>query len=152
MFAFTNNGEVWQIPINVAGNNHGDLGIPQQIVDPGANPLNTLDAAGNPIAINGHFVAVTNGPANYRDESGNSVEDLLFGVTNTGEMFALDPATLGGAAGTIHAREVFQGDVERVSLNGGGGFVGLYFSPLDRNLWHLSNAAAGEAKDRLQIV
>ena len=153
LYAFTERGAVWRMSITEnAGGSYGAgdiVGAPQLIVDPttvgGIGGVDYIaDTQGNTIA----FEYVTQGPTNFSNPNDDEgISELYFAVGY--------PAAAGGPATSaerrfyavdlddLTARPVFNygGDSILVdeSNTGGGEFGALFFSPLDRNLWHLSD-------------
>ncbi len=138
LFAFTDTGAVWQMNISVNGGTNlaaGDInGAPTILIDPTVAPLAMIqDSLGNSLI----FDKVTQGPELFSDTNSytQNFGRLFFGVTTTGNMYAFDLTTR-------VAQPVFAYGSDRVAMSNaqtGGNYAGLYFSPLDNNLWHLSD-------------
>ncbi len=85
------------------------------------------------------FQGLAAGPTNLTDANGNSLANVLFGIADTGFIYAFDTAG--------NAMNVFPGGTSRTFSTASpvGANFGLAFSPLDVNLWHITRTRAGEA-------
>ena len=103
----------------------------------GRLPFSTITdpITGLPVAFQG----LSAGPTNMRDADGNSLANTLFGITGNGTIYAFD--TNGNPV------NVFPDGTNRTvsTAAAAGAPVGLAFSPLDVNLWHVTRSRAGEA-------
>ncbi|QDT05605.1 Matrixin [Rubripirellula lacrimiformis] len=175
LYAFTDQGAVWEMDI-VTGNgglySKGDLsvptansGLPTLLVDPSvAAPIGgadfITDSDGNRLV----FEQVTKGPSNFLDATNDTVglADMYFGVgraageaNSVRRFYAFDLASR-------TSQPVFTFGADRVAVDGnnaGGEFAGLFFSPLDQSLWHLSDTLRdqeghgyGEIDDRGPVI
>ena len=149
LYAFTDEGAVWEMAItesNTGLYNPGDIiGFPTLIFDPNGGNAGTdfiADSDGNVLI----FDQVTEGPKYHNElvNGGVDVSNIYFGVeAGTGDLYAFDlhdnPA---------RAQLAFQYSQESATLDtteaGGGGLAGIFFSNLDRTLWHLSDSAPSE--------
>ncbi|TWU60075.1 Matrixin [Rubripirellula tenax] len=143
LYAFTDLGAVWEMAITTNASNQyslGDInGAAALTFDPTLGQI-IADTQGNAI----QFEQITRGPANFVDVTNDpiGISGLLYGVgRQVGEadavrrFYAIDIAT--GATQPIFA---FGGDNVTVDDNQAAGeFAGLFFSPLDQSLWHISD-------------
>ena len=142
VFAFTDLGEIYRYNVDTNGNNFGDL-FPNSVDDatnfPVAELGRVLDVDGNLLT----FAAVTNGPINHElidDGDDGNIARHFFGVhAGTDELYAFSLDDIG--AGDTTAVRVFQRAAQSTNLQDfdSSDVAGLYFSPLDQTLWHLSN-------------
>ncbi|MFO1062605.1 MAG: hypothetical protein U0892_01855 [Pirellulales bacterium] len=97
----------------------------------GTLPTRTLNDGGLPIA----FTGLTKAPDDLIDGDGNAYTNVLIGITANGTMYAFDT--------TGNPMNIFPGGVNKTKSNTVGrtvtGVSGIAFSPLDVNLWHISN-------------
>lgn len=97
------------------------------------NNVTAVDLSGQ---ISGTLQGLTAAPQNLNN---GAFQNYLFGITNTGNLYCIDPATGSllstiddPALGTIN---IFNGGGNFINV-GASGITGLAFSPLDFNLWH----------------
>ncbi|MCC6507667.1 MAG: cadherin-like domain-containing protein, partial [Pirellulaceae bacterium] len=130
LYAVSNLGELFEANVG-PGNNQFAANFTVNTATElysGRLPINTLLDNGVPIT----FAGLSAGPANLVDGNGVSLANVLFGITNTGVIYAFDTAG--------NPRNIFPGGVNKVqSASGVGASFGLAFSPLDVNLWHITN-------------
>ncbi|MEZ6062800.1 MAG: GEVED domain-containing protein [Planctomycetaceae bacterium] len=86
----------------------------------------------SPLGFN--FTDITRGPQNVE---GGIYSQMLFATTSGGQMVAFD------TAGNLQG--IFSGGASSVTLGVGGTVTGLAFSPLDFNLWHVTQTRGGDA-------
>ncbi len=125
LFAVTDAGELYRVDTpNViqAGNFRGDVGT-------------LVNSATDLAQFN--FTGLRRGPTNITGPTGagSSLSNLLFGTTTSGLLVAFD------TNGVL--QPVFAGGVSSIPI--GGSVVGLDFSTLDFNLFHLTNRRNGDA-------
>lgn len=139
LFAVSNLGEFFIAPLGT----NGDSGFASNFVStvPGAEfsgrlPATTIiDPETNAPVV---FEGLTAGPRNLQN---GAFANMLFGITANGTLYAFN--TLG------QLQPVFPGFSYKVrtvdpSRSLGAAIKGIDFSPLDINLWHLSDLRAGE--------
>ena len=100
----------------------------------GTSPLTVVNDGGTPVA----FTGLTRGPRNLE---GGKYANMLFATTADGTLYALDNAG--------NLQPVFPGYAYKVHSDDRGGLgtnvVGIDFSPLDVNLFHLTDLRDNEA-------
>lgn len=125
LFALTDVGGLYSVPssrLNVPGSNGDNADI--------ANPVET---ATDLVGLGVTFTALRSGPDSV---NGGTLQQMLFGITNTGDIYAFN------LAGEL--QPVFAGG--RTSISTGiGGARGLDFSTLDYNLWHVTGLRGSDA-------
>ncbi len=117
-----------QIVAVTGPNDSGDGGGSVFLVNPGGGVqfLNrVLDDQGSPVPFSG----LTLGPPNVKD---GFYANTVFATTLSGDIYALD-------ANSGDPLPILAGGTSHVNT-GVGGLVGLAFSTLDKNLWHISGA------------
>jgi GEVED domain-containing protein/dockerin type I repeat protein/parallel beta helix pectate lyase-like protein len=111
-------------------NNNGDLyriGFGGGVV-----PIATIPGGPN-------FAGLARGPINVENQA---YRDLLFAITTGGRLYCFD--TSGALQTVFDTNNDGTPDATNIST-GVGGAVGLAFSPLDENLWHVSGRRGGDA-------
>jgi hypothetical protein len=158
LYAFTDNGTVWQFDIEETDStnyNPGDLRVTTALdaTQPTGRRLADgniyvdinggeaiVDSAGNTLI----FEQVTQGPANFLDGSNDTfgLSNFYFGVQQgTGRLYAF---TLGATGGTTITAFEFGGEFTQLdTASAGNAVAGIFFSSLDRNLWHTSDTLSG---------
>lgn len=180
LYAFTDQGAVWEIAIFTGNQNNsfspGDLvasaptadgepAFPTLLVDPTVDtPVPGVDSITNAALETLVFEQVTKGPANFLDEANETVrlDSLYFGV---GRVIGEDPDVRRFYAFDLTTRTAqtvfsFSGEsVEVDATEAGGEFAGFFFSPLDQSLWHTSDTLRdapghgfGELDDRNAVI
>ena len=140
LFAFTTSGQVYQTAI--VENAGGLYGAGDLMGAPAA--IGTItDSDGNTLV----FDQVTKGPANFSDVNDVvGLSNLYFGIgqangTGPSRYYAFDLTTR-------VARPVFEFGADRVLVDdtlAGSSVAGMFFSSLDKNLWHTSDTLATAA-------
>lgn len=137
LYAVSNFGEFYVAPVG-----NGDFGFGSNFSSPdptkvysGRLPTTVINDpdTGNPVV----FTSLTAGPRNL--ENGRFA-NMLFGTTSDGTIYAFD------TSGVL--QPVFPGfssKIRSTSPGVGTGVQGIDFSPLDVNLWHLTNQRDNEA-------
>ncbi len=119
------------------GNDRGDLATNVNTLPFALRTIDPVTFSPTNLVTGGVYVQqIVPGPVTYQDPSGLNVNNLYFAVLSNGRMYAVD-------MNTGIAQPVFTGGSDTTTLNtiiNGGvqDVAGLYFSPLDANLWHLS--------------
>ena len=180
LYAFTDQGAVWEIEIFTGNANdsfspgdliataptaEGEPAFPTLLVDPTVDtPIPGIDSITNTALETLVFEQVTKGPANFLDEANETVrlDSLYFGV---GRAVGEDPDVRRFYAfdlTTRTAQPVFSFSGESVPVDpteAGGAFAGFFFSPLDQSLWHTSDTLReapghgfGELDDRNAVI
>ena len=125
LYAVTNAGELYLVPAselnaNRAGNRRQNVAVPVE----SATDLTSFT-----------FSSLRRGPANITGPDGQPLSNLLFGTTIGGRLVAFN------TAGVL--QPVFAGGLSSIQV-GGGSIVGLDFSTLDFNLFHVTNRRSGD--------
>ncbi len=127
------------------GNDGGtNVGNPSPLANPNADPTVTPRLVGGTIldfnailpAGSGTFAGLTDAPQNVENQA---YANLLFIITTTGRIFAVDPTagTAAAALKTVFDRTGNDRVADSTYIDTGvGNPTGLAFSPADYNLWH----------------
>ena len=150
LYGVSAGGQFYRISDGTAPNTDNGNGISNSLA------FDVTNFSGN-AALNGAgFAGLTTAPQNVSD---GAYADLLFAITTTGRIVAIDPGTGAGGATLV---TIFDNDNNSATGTGGaesnflqlknsnGGAMavsatGIAFSPVDFNLWHPSLQKSGEA-------
>ncbi len=128
LFAVSSLGEIFRAVVGTNPTNaFGNVNPTTTLIDP---------ETGTAIAFNG----LTRGPRNMTNPLGGTMNNLLFGTTANGTIYAIS------VANPLNPTlvPVFPGFSYKTQVPGalGGAVSGIDFSALDVNLWHLTNLRA----------
>lgn len=153
LYAFTDRGGVWQVRFSEENDSDDSPGFapgdirssPVLVVDPDAATPGTnvgfiADSDGKRLLLEN----VTAGPTNYLHQgTGPDPSQLFYAMGRRAPDSVLDPpGPLSLYAFDLTdrtAENVFKFGSDRAEINGASSFNSIFFSPLDKNLWHLSD-------------
>ncbi|XZE21483.1 tandem-95 repeat protein [Pirellulaceae bacterium SH449] len=139
LYAVSNLGEFFVAPLGANGNTgfaSNFVSTNPAAVYSGRLPTATIiDPETNAPVV---FEGLTAGPRNLQ---GGAFANLLFGITANGTLYAFNT---NGQLQPVFPGFSYKVQTTTPSRALGGGIKGIDFSPLDINLWHLSDLRAGE--------